>query len=166
MDNLGEVPQKAVVLLDESHLQYHTRASMASESRSVGSLINLTPEAVDSDFRHSRGQAAGPPSSQTVSGDRQPWTWVYSEEANYEGLVRNELASFWTPRLSHAFAQAPAEQRMPPSRRGSRPPRDELALKARRCTEQGFHMVRGGRQLPCPCPPASRATCPALALLL
>ena len=63
-------------------------------------------------------------------------------EANYEGLVRNELASFWTPRLSHAFAQAPAEQRMPPSRRGSRPPRDELALKARRCTEQGFPMVR------------------------
>ena len=59
MDNLEEVPQKAVVLLDESHLQYHSRASMASESRSVGSLINLTPEAVDSDLRHSRGQAAG-----------------------------------------------------------------------------------------------------------
>ena len=41
-----------------------------------------------------------PSSCQTVSGDRRPWTWVYSEQANYEGLVRNELASFWTPRAS------------------------------------------------------------------
>ena len=79
-----------------------------------------------------------PSSCQTVSGDRRPWTWVYSEQANYEGLVRNELASFWTPRLSHAFAQAPAEQRMPPSRRGSRPPRDELALKAKTMHRAGL----------------------------
>ena len=42
MDSLEEVPQKAIVLLDESYLHYHSRASMASESRSIGSLINLS----------------------------------------------------------------------------------------------------------------------------
>ena len=47
------------------------------------------------------------------------------------GLVRNEPDSFWTPRLSHAFAHASAESSTAPKRRGSRPPRDELMVKAK-----------------------------------
>ena len=42
----------------------------------------------------------------TVYGDRRRWSWVYSEFASYEGLVSNELASFWRPALSRAFADA------------------------------------------------------------
>ena len=41
-----------------------------------------------------------------IRGDRRPWTWVYSEPADFSGIVKNELASFWRPALSRAFADA------------------------------------------------------------
>ena len=42
MDRLDDVPPKAVVLIDESYIRYHSRATMASEGRDIGSLINLS----------------------------------------------------------------------------------------------------------------------------
>ena len=39
-DRLEDVPPKAVVLLDEAYLQYHSRDSMSDEGRNIGSIVN------------------------------------------------------------------------------------------------------------------------------
>ena len=72
-----------------------------------------------------------------IRGDRRPWTWVYSEPADFSGIVKNELASFWRPALSRAFADAgPSAAKDRPLtrvglRKGSRTPTAELKGKAR-----------------------------------
>ncbi len=53
---------------------------------------------------------------QSVKGDRKAWSYVYSPDADFQGLMENRLPSFWSGRLSHAFA---AGGDMP----GTRPPR-------------------------------------------
>lgn len=79
-----------------------------------------------------------------IRGDRRPWTWVYSEPADFSGMVKNELASFWRPALSHAFADAgpsPVNERSssPPGlRKGSRTPTAELRAKARAMREADY----------------------------
>jgi hypothetical protein len=40
----------------------------------------------------------------TISGDKMPWNYVYSPDADFSGLIKNELPSFWTPGLSRIFA--------------------------------------------------------------
>ena len=42
VDRLEDVPPKAVVLLDESYIQYHARDSMSDEGRTIGQLVNLS----------------------------------------------------------------------------------------------------------------------------
>ena len=39
-----------------------------------------------------------------VRGSSAPWGYVFSPDADFEGLLENQLPSFWTPRLSTAFA--------------------------------------------------------------
>ena len=70
-----------------------------------------------------------------AQGDKRPWTWFYSEQANFEGLVRNELPTFWKSQLSRAFGVA--ESYLSPTRpeeavrRGARLPRVELVRRAK-----------------------------------
>jgi len=74
----------------------------------------------------------------TIQGDRRKWTWVYSEKADFSGLVENQLASFWRPSLSQAFAATgsastnPGTERGPAAvpRKGTRTPKEDLAAKA------------------------------------
>jgi hypothetical protein len=40
----------------------------------------------------------------TISGDSKPWNYLYSPDADFSGLIKNELPSFWTPGLSRIFA--------------------------------------------------------------
>jgi hypothetical protein len=40
----------------------------------------------------------------TISGDKKPWNYLYSPDADFSGLIKNELPSFWTPGLSRIFA--------------------------------------------------------------
>jgi hypothetical protein len=76
----------------------------------------------------------------TVQGNRQRWTWVHSESADFEGLLENELASFWRPALSHAFANVPgveqAAQQVSP-RKGARTPREDLVARAKSLINSG-----------------------------
>jgi len=39
-----------------------------------------------------------------IKGDKRRWSYVYSPIADFYGLMENDLPSFWTSRLSHAFA--------------------------------------------------------------
>ena len=67
-----------------------------------------------------------------VKGNRQRWTWVYSDAAGDAGLVESELASFWKPALSRAFAQGVPDQNSNGTvqRKGARTPREELKCRA------------------------------------
>ena len=78
-----------------------------------------------------------------VKGNRQRWTWVHSEAAGEVGLVENELATFWKPALSRAFAQGIPDPASQPAegRRGTKTPREELVEKAKLLKKQG-HSVR------------------------
>ena len=39
-----------------------------------------------------------------VSRDSKRWSYVYSPDADFVGLVENSRPSFWTEKLSHVFA--------------------------------------------------------------
>ena len=39
-----------------------------------------------------------------LSGEKRKWSYVYSEDADFMGLVENSLPTFWSTELSHAFA--------------------------------------------------------------
>jgi len=171
MERLEDVPPKAIVLVDESYIHYHSRASLASDGRDIGRLINLSRQkdqtlifiiqearqldvnivsqidvlAVKELSEFSRGferpqlrklTDKASIAFQTLQGDRRQWSWVHSEPTDYEGLVRNELPSFWSPRLSRAFAQSSAERAT--SRRGKLPNRGELEEQAWRMRQAGL----------------------------
>lgn len=44
----------------------------------------------------------------SVQGNKQGWSFVYAPDADFLGLLENELPSFWKPRLSRLFATGPA----------------------------------------------------------
>jgi len=39
-----------------------------------------------------------------LSGDKRPYTYVYSPDANFKGLLKSVLPSFWKPSFSRLFA--------------------------------------------------------------
>lgn len=41
-----------------------------------------------------------------ISGDKRMWSYVYSPDADFLGLLENSLPTFWSSELSHAFASA------------------------------------------------------------
>ena len=41
----------------------------------------------------------------TVSGDKRNWSYVYSPNADYIGLLENKVPTFWNQKLSRAFAK-------------------------------------------------------------
>ena len=68
---------------------------------------------------------------QMVKGNKKKWTWVYADKANFEGMIANELPSFWKPSLSHAYAQVSSGNVSPASpRRGRKLSREEQKQQA------------------------------------
>lgn len=43
---------------------------------------------------------------QSIVGDRKKWSYVFTQERGFVGLVENSLPTFWSNNLSHAFAYA------------------------------------------------------------
>jgi len=41
---------------------------------------------------------------EAVKGDERRWSYVYSPDADFQGLLENSLPSFWSSKMSHAFA--------------------------------------------------------------
>ena len=41
---------------------------------------------------------------QSVKGDTRRWSYIYSQNANFAGLLENELPTFWSLQLSKAYA--------------------------------------------------------------
>ena len=78
-----------------------------------------------------------------AAGVRRQWSYVYSPDADFLGLLPGELPSFWKPSLSQLFAgdQTPAV-----GRPGVTLGREERIQKARELRQQGFsHQQIAGR---------------------
>jgi len=71
----------------------------------------LQPEFERPELRKLVAEAAKAFSS--ISEDKQKWSYVYSPDAGFLGLLEGQLASFWKPSLSKLYAgqQAPAASR-------------------------------------------------------
>jgi hypothetical protein len=39
-----------------------------------------------------------------VKGDKRRWSYIYSPDKDFLGLLENSLPSFWSDKLSHVFA--------------------------------------------------------------
>ncbi len=72
---------------------------------------------------------------QTVKGDIRRWNYVYSQNTNFTGLLENDLPSFWSPKLSNAYANLGdvASPKLPP-----KITREEKIQKAKELSAKGW----------------------------
>ena len=40
----------------------------------------------------------------SINGNKQRWSYLYSPDTDFSGLIENDLPSFWKPSLSRMFA--------------------------------------------------------------
>ncbi len=75
---------------------------------------------------------------EATEGDRRPLAWAYSDPTGLEGMVRNELPSFWSDHLSRIFAGGPHTQGSAPARGGRRPSPNEMMARAAELRQTGL----------------------------
>jgi archaellum biogenesis ATPase FlaH len=137
--NLEDIPAKSVVLVDEAHLQYHSRQSSETKNKEMSRILNLSRQTeqtiifvsqearqIDKNIASSANvvifkdlgilqlefdrpelnkiAAQAKQAFDLLKGDKRKWSYVYSHDANFIGLVENSLPTYWSSRLSHAFA--------------------------------------------------------------
>ena len=168
--SLEDVPHRSIAVIDEAYLHYHSRRSMAEESKAMSQLLNLSRQRdqtlifvsqearqldrniassanvvvvkdlgimqVDFDrpeLRRLVSQARDALASQP--GVKQRWSYVYSPDVDFQGLLESQLPSFWKPNLSRLFASTDTPAAPKPA------PKLSSQQKARRAVElrsQGY----------------------------
>ena len=78
--------------------------------------------------------------------DKRPWSYVYSPDTDFLGLLENQLASFWKPSLSTMFAAAIGPSASSP-RRAQRMTSQEKAVKAMELRSRGLSYAEIAREL-------------------
>lgn len=74
----------------------------------------------------------------SINGEKLQWSYLYSPDTEFSGLIENELPSFWKPSLSRMFAGEVNEAATSSKpRRAIRLTLAEKALKAKELREQG-----------------------------
>ncbi len=48
---------------------------------------------------------------ETISGERKKWSYVYSSDADFNGLVENTLPTFWSQKLSRMYGQGTSHEK-------------------------------------------------------
>lgn len=77
-----------------------------------------------------------------VEGDRRGWSYVYSPDTDFVGLLENCLPSFWTSKLSHLFAQGGE-----PATREPASTREEKIARAKQLRQMGLSYRKIGKAL-------------------
>jgi len=72
-----------------------------------------------------------------IDKDKNKWSYVYSPESNFTGMMQNSLPSFWTPGLSKAYADAKPTGEVKPPKKTTR---EERIKKAEELHKQGFSL--------------------------
>lgn len=78
-------------------------------------------------------------SFQLVKGDVRRWSYVYSQSADFAGLLENELPTFWNHRLSniYGYAKEPAQTKLP-----SKMTLEEKIMKAKELYRNGWSLSK------------------------
>ena len=129
--NLSRQRQQSLIFIVQEARQLDVNAISQADVIAVKELSDISREFERRELKRFTDKArvafAG------VKGNRQRSTWVYSEAVGEAGLVENELASFWKPALSRAFATATPDQHTGGAgrRKGAKTPKEELKARAK-----------------------------------
>jgi len=74
-------------------------------------------------------------------GSRQRWSYVYSPDADYAGMLESELPSFWNPSLSRLFALGQAPSSLKPAKKLT------PEVKAKELKAKGYSYSQIAREL-------------------
>ena len=77
-------------------------------------------------------------------GNKQRWSYVYSPDANYSGMMESELPSFWKPSLSRLFALGQAPSSLRPAKILTP---EVKAIKAKELRAKGYSYSQIAREL-------------------
>ncbi|MFC1967419.1 hypothetical protein ACFLV2_02135 [Chloroflexota bacterium] len=79
-----------------------------------------------------------------LNGDKRKWSYVYSEDTDFMGLVDNSLPTFWSTELSHAFAISDPimDERLP-----KKPSKAEKIARAKELHQNHFSYRDIGKKL-------------------
>ena len=94
------------------------------------------------ELRKMMAQAKGALAGQ--GGDKRQWAYVYSPDADFMGLLKGQLPTFWKPSLSHAFASG---EHRAPSRLALKLATPQKAAKAREMHDMGHSYSRIAQEL-------------------
>lgn len=74
---------------------------------------------------------------ESVRGNLKRWSYVYSHNANFAGLLENELPTFWNHKLSniYGYAKEPAQTKLP-----NKMTLEEKILKAKELYRSGWSL--------------------------
>ena len=77
-------------------------------------------------------------------GTKQRWSYVYSPDADYAGMVESKLPSFWKPSLSRLFALGQAPSSLRPARKLTP---QVKTIKAKELRSKGYSYSQIAREL-------------------
>ena len=72
-----------------------------------------------------------------VRGDKRRWTYVHAPDADFAGMLENELPTFWKPSLSTLFAVGEGTAK---PRQAKRPSSGERAARAKDLRDRGWSL--------------------------
>ena len=130
--NLSRQRQQTLVFVSQEARQVDRNIASSASVVVFKDLSMLQPQFDRTELNKLAARAGQ--AFQAVKGDRKTWSYVYSPDADFQGLMENCLPSFWSGRLSRAFA---AGGEVP----GARPPR-KTTLQER--TEKAKSLHQGG----------------------
>ncbi len=172
-ETLEDVPHRAIILLDEAHLAYHSRNSFKQANTGVSRLLNLSrqreqtvifvtqearqidvniassanvlvfkePSMLQFEFERRELRQLAQKATDAFTGLsntlRKSSSYVHSPDNDFQGLLESELPSFWSNRLSKAFA---SEASTAPVRKPARPSRNEKQKRAIELSKAGWSL--------------------------
>ena len=79
-----------------------------------------------------------------LSGDKRRWAYIYSPDTNFMDLMENVLPTFWSTKLSHAFAtgEPPSHGRLP-----KKMTKEEKKAEAKELRKSGLPYREIGKRL-------------------
>ena len=105
MVNLSRQRQQTLIFIVQEARQLDVNAISQADVIAIKELSELSREFERRELKRFTDKART--AFAHASGNKQRLTWVYSEAAGDVGLVENDLAYFWKPALSRAFANNP-----------------------------------------------------------
>lgn len=100
--NLSRQRQQTLVFVSQEARQVDRNIASSASVVVFKDLAMLQPQFDRAELNKLAARAGQ--AFQSVKGDRKAWSYVYSPDADFQGLLENCRPSFWSSKLSRAFA--------------------------------------------------------------